>query len=281
MAHPSDETGCPRPIQHFNPTTYGCESDFVKTTSASGEERHQGVTVFVYVDCVTNAPLPCGDNTIQDPAWCSEDVALPRDVVQSFLAALPAADNSTSGGTVVQTVADPTPTVEASEVAAVPEITAAGDIPAVSPTGVVSDLSATTPAPTSIAPIQTGQPPVQGTYTPGWCGIHVVQYQKNEDSGPNAGGPDYMLEVTVFDGAGKNIMIGTDSSSRFVALNGQAQNVLTQLPAFVTFTVGGVDDDPVWFGFKDQSWNSNDQEHHSDFGKYDGGSRQGDTGFSC
>ena len=87
--------------------------------------------------------------------------------------------------------------------------------------------------------------------------------------------------VTVYDGAGKDIMLGTPDSAVFVALNGQAQNVLTQLPAFVTSTVGAVDSDPVWFGYNGQSWNSNDQEHHSDFGSYDGGSRQGDTGFTC
>ena len=283
MAHPSDETGCPRPIQHFNPTTFGCESDFVNTQTASGETRHQGVTVFVYVDCVTNAPLDCGDKTIQDPAFCMPNVALPRSQVQAYLAALPSAA-ATGSGTVLETVADPTPTVEAANVAqGTAPVTALGDVPVVTPTGAPATTVAPTSTvpPTSILPITTGLPPAHGTYTPGWCGIHVYQYQKNEDSGPNKGGPDYMLNVTVYDGAGNDIMVGTPNSAVFVALNGQAQNVLTQLPAFVTFTVGAVDDDPVWFGYNGQSWNSNDQEHHSNFGAYDSGYRQGDTGFSC
>lgn len=46
-------------------------------------------------------------------------------------------------------------------------------------------------------------------------------------------------------------------------------------------TVGAVDNDVVLFTCWGQDWGSNDQVHHSNFGSYDSGKREGDTGFSC
>ena len=37
-------------------------------------------------------------------------------------------------------------------------------------------------------------------YVPEWCGMHIVQYQKNENSGPNAHNGEYMINVSLFDG---------------------------------------------------------------------------------
>ena len=90
-----------------------------------------------------------------------------------------------------------------------------------------------------------------------------------------------MLDVTVYDADGNDILIGTPNSAQFVTLKGQPTNVLTQLPFFVTFTVGAVDDDPVTFAYNGQPWDSNDQDNHSGIGAYDSGSRRGDTRFSC
>lgn len=119
MAHPpNDDSRCPQPNQHYNPTTFGYESDFVDVQKASGETAHQGVTVFVYVNCVTNAPLDCGKGTIQDPIWCMPDVALSRSVAQAYLAALPSA-SATGSGTVLESVPNPTPTIKASNIALV------------------------------------------------------------------------------------------------------------------------------------------------------------------
>ena len=55
----------------------------------------------------------------------------------------------------------------------------------------------------------------------------------------------------------------------------------TALPHLMYVTAGAVDDDAVLFNYGDESWGSNDQPHHSNFGSYDSGKREGDTGFSC
>ncbi|MCJ1264481.1 hypothetical protein MMC22_004353 [Lobaria immixta] len=124
------------------------------------------------------------------------------------------------------------------------------------------------------------------TYSGGWCGIHVTQYQKNEPGdGPQDNNPEYQLSVCVFDGNGVllNQYPGAPQGTCgvFVALNGQPQPIDTALPNILYVTAGAVDSDAVLFNYGEQNWGSNDQEHHSKFGAYDSGSRQGDTGFSC
>lgn len=107
----SDEL-CPQPKQHYNRVDYGCESDFVDIKTADGDTRHQGATVFVYVDCATNAPLPCGDGSKQDAAYCKDGVALPRSVLLQQLNAMPNATVSgNASATVVESFADPSPTM--------------------------------------------------------------------------------------------------------------------------------------------------------------------------
>lgn len=105
----------------------------------------------------------------------------------------------------------------------------------------------------------------------GWCTMHVVQYQKNE---PPVTTDQYRFNLTIFDPTG-----------RFIGDNNFCENPCTitaYLPAStLTATAGEVDNDAVLFDYADQHWGSNDQEHHSNFGAYDNGFRQGDTGFSC
>ena len=121
------------------------------------------------------------------------------------------------------------------------------------------------------------------TFTGGWCGMHVTQYQKNEPDGPAANSPDYVLSVCIYDA--NQVLLnqypGEDGCGQFVALNGVAQAIDTALPNLMYVTVGAVDDDAVLFTYGDQDWGSNDQPHHSNFGAYDNGKREGDTGFSC
>ena len=113
------------------------------------------------------------------------------------------------------------------------------------------------------------------SYVPGWCGMHVTQYQKNEpQSNPT---PDYKLDITLFDGAGNPIGANYGAT----ALNGVGVDVTSKLPWVMIVTVGAVDSDPVLFRYADQAWGSNDQEHHCNFGGYEDGNRDGDCGFSC
>ena len=122
------------------------------------------------------------------------------------------------------------------------------------------------------------------TFTGGWCGMHVTQYQKNEPGDcSTCNSPDYILSVCIYDA--NQVLLnqypGEDGCGQFVALKGQPQAIDTALPNLMYVTVGAVDDDPLLFTYGNQDWGSNDQPHHSNWGAYDNGKREGDTGFSC
>ena len=141
------------------------------------------------------------------------------------------------------------------------------------------------PAPSSPAPPTTSSAPAP-SYAPGWCGMHVIQYQKNENDGPNAKGTEYLIDVSLFDGKQQPIPLqdcnNCGNTARTVALNGNPNTFKSSLPFDVIVTVGAVDNDPINFEYNDQKWNSDDGGPHStSFGNYDSGSRSGDTGFTC
>lgn len=142
----------------------------------------------------------------------------------------------------------------------------------------VLGLTSSTPATPTVAPT----PP---TYATGWCGMHITQYQKNRDTGPNGMSPDFMLDISFFDGKQKPISIkncnGCGNKARSIALPGKKNEIATGLPYLMQVTVGSLDNDAVLFEYAGQKWGSNDQPHHSDFGGYKDGMRQGDTGFAC
>lgn len=108
--------------------------------------------------------------------------------------------------------------------------------------------------------------------THGWCGIHVVQYQK-----PHPATDHYKLDVSIFDANGALIgkVAGADAPA------GVEVDVKSTLPNVLVVTTGKVDNDAVLFKYGAQAWGSNDQEHHCNFGAYDSGNREGDCGFSC
>ena len=125
------------------------------------------------------------------------------------------------------------------------------------------------PASNHVSNRQVGGAPLNG-----WCTMHIVQYQKNEP-GPPMTGADYLLNVTI---------LGPGPNPRFlgnVDLGVSPVTVISYLMSSLTVTAGQVDSDAILFDYQDQHWGSNDQEHYSNFGGYDGGFRQGDTGFTC
>lgn len=66
------------------------------------------------------------------------------------------------------------------------------------------------------------------TFAPGWCGIHVTQYQKNEPGDcSTCNNPEYQLEVCVKDANGVilNQFPGQSGCAIFVAPNGVGQPV--------------------------------------------------------
>ncbi len=136
------------------------------------------------------------------------------------------------------------------------------------------DLAPSTPA---------AAPP---SYATGWCGMHIVQYQKNEQGDPaHPSNPEYVIDVSLFDAKQKPIPLkncnGCGNTASTVAPNGKAAYIESSLPYGMEITCGAVDSDAVLFAYADQFWGSNDQPHHSNFGPYSDGSRSGDTGFTC
>ena len=106
-------------------------------------------------------------------------------------------------------------------------------------------------------------------YTPGRCGIHVVQEQKNE-----IGNSEYLYTVTFYDGAGA--YLGTVTQAPIGDY--QTLDLYSQLPYPLAVTSGGVDSDPVNFSYDGYAWNSN---NGCSTGNYDDRSRQMDCGFGC
>ncbi|KAK2802248.1 hypothetical protein FQN50_007429 [Emmonsiellopsis sp. PD_5] len=108
-------------------------------------------------------------------------------------------------------------------------------------------------------------------YSPGWCGIHITQYQKNDRDNPN---PDYRFDISIKDHQGQEIGRAdfADGSKNI--------DIFSALPWVLIVTAGDEDSDPVSFAYSDQSWDSNDESRCS-MGKYDSGNRDGDCGFSC
>lgn len=96
--------------------------------------------------------------------------------------------------------------------------------------------------------------------------MHVTQYQKANPDDPSS---HYHLDITIFDAAQKEIGRVTNQD----APAGQGVGVTSALPWVFIATAQNVDDDALLFKYADQSWGSNDQEHHCDFGGFEDGNR--------
>ncbi|KAF2679415.1 hypothetical protein K458DRAFT_314286, partial [Lentithecium fluviatile CBS 122367] len=101
------------------------------------------------------------------------------------------------------------------------------------------------------ASLDSQRPVNEKGYAPGWCGVHVKQYQK-----PKPSKDQYAFEVTIND-----------------ANEGK-------LPYKVDIYTGAIDTDPVRFAYAGQTWDSNNQSRCS-VEAYDNNVRQMDCGFTC
>ena len=114
-------------------------------------------------------------------------------------------------------------------------------------------------------------------YVHGLCGVHVIQYQKNEGPGAESGGlgtSDYRFTVTLKD-ADQNV-IGGDTLAN--APGGQGVGLDSQLPFVFVTTTGSVDSSPIEFNYGAENWISSSGQ--CSVGGYDNGSRHMDCGFS-
>lgn len=110
-------------------------------------------------------------------------------------------------------------------------------------------------------------------YTAGWCGVHIVQYQKNDPASGNQ--PQYHLDITLKDAIGSNI----GGLADVTATPGVAVDVTSQLPEVFEVTIGFADSDSIQFHYGGQFWASLPPQCH--FGGYQDGNRKGDCGFTC
>ncbi len=116
------------------------------------------------------------------------------------------------------------------------------------------------------------------SYVPGWCTMHIQQYQRNE----NGIGNDYAFDVIIYDS--KNTAIGQVSKAPIDATTKEL-NVNSLLPAVLVITADGDDVAPVKFAYNGANWLSTDNPP-CDMGNgknngYDSGSRSGSCGFTC
>jgi hypothetical protein len=154
------------------------------------------------------------------------------------------------------------------------------------PSGSAPPASATVALPTGIIPAANSQAALTTatgtassstakpteTHAPGWCGVHVRQYQKNE-KGENPSN-DYAVEITLYD-AKKNT-VGT-SGFQDAPANKPVPVTNSILPNPFTVTAQSVDSDPLLFAYGSTTWNSTGCK----VGKYDSGHRDMDCGFTC
>ena len=90
-------------------------------------------------------------------------------------------------------------------------------------------------------------------YAPGWCGLHVTQYQKNE--GPAAtngagGTSNYRLDVEIFDANQNSI----DKVTLQDAPSGKGVTVQGKLPTTLSVTAQNTDSDALLFSYNGQNW---------------------------
>ena len=113
------------------------------------------------------------------------------------------------------------------------------------------------------------------SYDPGWCGMHIRQYQRNE--GPGFQIANYRFDVYLYD-ADQELVGERDLIS---IPTGQTYQVGSTLPYTFGVTAPEGDDDPVIMHYNGQKWGSNSADHQCKFGAFSSGHRDGDCGFSC
>ena len=113
-------------------------------------------------------------------------------------------------------------------------------------------------------------------YAPGWCGVHVTQYQKNKGaSNSPSGNSEYRLDVAL-----KDALQDAVGGVTLLSLpGGTFSDIDSQLPNAFGVEVGAIDTEPVRFQYAGQAWDSNSAQ--CSVGGYDSGSRQMDCGFTC
>ncbi|KAF1911513.1 hypothetical protein BDU57DRAFT_598800 [Ampelomyces quisqualis] len=118
--------------------------------------------------------------------------------------------------------------------------------------------------------LDSNAPTNERGYRPGWCGVHVTQYQK-----PDPSKDQYRLSAKLIDQNQNEIGNTADVIEPKVELSSRLP-----LPFFVKSRA--VDSDPLDFEYDGVKWDSNNKNNHfCSVGAYDSGKREIDCGFTC
>ena len=117
----------------------------------------------------------------------------------------------------------------------------------------------------------------QSTFAPGWCTLHMIQYQKNQADIGNA----YAFSLVLKDNDKK--IIGQITKQ---PLEGTAPGVLnmpSNLPYMLVLKTRDADDDWVQFEYSADRWNTNPEDYggRCTSGGFENGNRESDCGFQC
>ncbi|QIX00215.1 hypothetical protein AMS68_005732 [Peltaster fructicola] len=117
----------------------------------------------------------------------------------------------------------------------------------------------------------------RGSYQSGWCGLHFTQYQKHQ--GPGNDTSKYRFDVIVKDSKGATI----GETKAMVVGDHSRGGVYSALPKVLIVKPGSKDRDSVGFAYDGAHWDTgrHNRRHWCKVGRYDGGARQGDCGFTC
>ncbi|KAI4202395.1 MAG: hypothetical protein LQ350_002613 [Teloschistes chrysophthalmus] len=126
-----------------------------------------------------------------------------------------------------------------------------------------------------LLPLASARPadPLAPRFAPGWCTFHITQHQRNEKD-VNSGN-DYHYDLRILDSA--QAEIGRTIGLAIPDL--EARSVTSDLPFTIDITSGLIDKDPITFHYAGQHWTTADGQ--CKIGKFDGGARDGDCGFTC
>jgi len=108
-----------------------------------------------------------------------------------------------------------------------------------------------------------------GEFTGGNCGVHITQWQKNE----NGVGGDYQYDVRLYDA----VQVAEGGANRLAVADFACGGVDSALPLVFEVCSGSVDSDPITFHYGGDTFDS----HSCSVGGYDSGKRQMDCGFAC
>lgn len=111
------------------------------------------------------------------------------------------------------------------------------------------------------------------TYAPGWCTMHIEQFQRNE----NGIGADFAFTAIMHDADGTAI---GQITKQPIDSTTKALDMDSNLPYVLVINTGGADTSPLDFSYAGTTWTDSDATHCK-FGAYSGGSRNGDCGFTC